>query len=102
MSDAGDTGPRATACQETVERMLDGLAVLGRAFRSTFQGVSGCVRRVSYPLKEFLVIKYDECAGRWTTHGTRTQRMAENVACFDAVEVSDKDTSESSETSSDS
>ncbi|CDJ39057.1 hypothetical protein, conserved [Eimeria tenella] len=102
MSDAGGGGARPTACQETVERMLDGLAVLGRAFRGAFQSVSGCVRRVSYPLKEFIVVKYDECAGRWTTHGTRTQRMRENVACFDAVEDSERDTSESSDTSTDS
>ncbi|KAL8426223.1 hypothetical protein Efla_007032 [Eimeria flavescens] len=69
MSDAGAAAAsRPTACQETVERMLDGLAVIGRMFRSAFQSASSCVRRVSYPMKELILDKYDNCVGRWTTH----------------------------------
>lgn len=190
MSDAGGVGPNA--CEQTVERMLDGLAVsplwqgglffladsrnaaaglecvsanratrsfclempvsvcvfvravarqvIGRVFRSAFLGVGDCVRRVSYPLKEVVVNKYDQCMGRWTSHGertlfrtrgdwgcllqrirreqhlcrgpwpslfvclslagTRTHRVSETVACFEAVEASEKSTVSSSDSSS--
>ncbi|PFH32821.1 hypothetical protein BESB_014340 [Besnoitia besnoiti] len=96
MSDYGGEGApppgqQPSMCQDAVERMLDGLAVVGRVFRGAYTTSASCVRRVSYSVKETVVQNWDRCTGKWDTEASRPNRPREGVVYFSGGESDDAD-----------
>ncbi|KEP65248.1 UNVERIFIED_CONTAM: hypothetical protein HHA_213590 [Hammondia hammondi] len=94
MSDAGAEavppgGPQPSMCQDALERMLDGLAVVGRVFRGAYTTGASCVRHVSYSVKETVLQNWDRCTGKWDTEASRPPKVREGVVYFSGGEESD-------------
>nr|CCA30174.1 hypothetical protein NCLIV_069460 [Neospora caninum Liverpool]CEL71289.1 TPA: hypothetical protein BN1204_069460 [Neospora caninum Liverpool] len=102
--DGGEGAPpgaqQPSMCQDALERMLDGLAVVGRAFRGVYTTSSSCVRRVSYSVKETVVQHWDRCTGNWDTEASRPPKAREGVVYFSGGEESDYGASTSRSTES--
>ncbi|PHJ19922.1 hypothetical protein CSUI_006248 [Cystoisospora suis] len=95
MSDVGDAAaavaPQPSMCQDTVERMLNGLAVVGRALRGAYTTSASCVRRVSYVVKENVVQRWDRCTGKWDSEASRPEKVREGVVYFSEGEEDSDD-----------
>eukprot|EP00923_Selenidium_pygospionis_P046101 GHVN01079545.1.p1 GENE.GHVN01079545.1~~GHVN01079545.1.p1 ORF type:complete len:101 (+),score=20.64 GHVN01079545.1:139-441(+) len=76
MSDAGAAGAgkkQADFCHNVMERLLNGMGVVGRLMRNSLATSTSCVSRTVYPVKESCIGRYDYYKKKYQGEGARAE-----------------------------